>query len=302
MKKILVIYYSQSGQLRQLADSLFSGLSPDDQVQVDYYQIKPVKDFPFPWTPDEFFDTMPESVRGIPMALDMDNFPVEKKYDLVVLAYQVWYLSPSIPFSSFLQHEKARLFLKGKPVITLLGVRNMWVMAQERVRKMIAESGGRLVGNIVFFDRAHNLVSVITIVRWLIDGDKGPYKYLPEAGVSKKEIQGASRFAKPLACALQENDFDSLQTQWLALEGVRVQYPIMRMEKVASRIFYLFAGFVLKKGGAGNPNRISRIRFFKYYLYFVIFIVSPVASTVFLIKKWIFPKTARREKAFHEMV
>ncbi len=295
MKKILVIYYSQSGQLRQLADSIFSGLSFEDQVQVDYYQIKPVKDFPFPWTPDEFFDTMPESVRGIPMPLNLDDFPFDNAYDMIVFAYQVWYLSPSIPASSFLQHEKVKSFLQGKAVCTLLGVRNMWVVAQEKVKRLLVEADARLVGSLVFSDRNHNLVSVITIVRWLIDGNKGPYKYLPEAGVSKRDIIEASRFAEPLALALHKNNFDSLQSQWLALGGVRVQYPIMCMEKVASRIFYVFSGFVLKKGEAGNPKRIIRIRLFKYYLYFVIFVISPIAQFVFSVRQRLFSWRAKKE-------
>lgn len=295
MKKILVIYYSQSGQLPRLADSVFSGLSTADQVQVDYYPIKPVQDFPFPWPADAFFDAMPESVRGIPMALDMDDFPVNEQYHLVVLAYQVWYLSPSIPVSSFLQHEKARMFLRGKHVITLLGVRNMWVMAQEKVKILLKEAKAELVGNIVFSDRAHNLVSVITIVRWLIDGDKGPYRYLPEAGVSLDDMTEAARFGSPIVAALNQGVCCDLQQQLLDLGAVRVQYPIMRMEKVASRIFYAFAGFVRRKGGAGDPRRLGRIRLFKWYLYFVIFVVSPFAQFVFALRQMLFMRGVRQE-------
>jgi hypothetical protein len=293
MKKILVIYYSQTGQLKEIADSVFRHLG--NNVLVDYYRIKPINDFPFPWSSDEFFDTMPESVKGIPMELFLDDFHPDEKYDLVVLAYQVWYLSPSIPFYSFLQSKKAAEFLNGKKVITLLGVRNMWVFAQEKIRQTLKEYNAELVGNIVLVDKTNNLLSVATIIKWLMYGNKGPYRFLPEAGVSKQDIKEASKFSSSIEEALLSDNFSRLQPELLKKNAVPISYHVMKIEKNALRIFYKFASAILKKGDAGDKKRIFRVRVFKYYLLLAIYLLFPIASLVFMIKKALSPKTAEKE-------
>lgn len=300
MKKVLIIYYTQSGQLKDICDSVFNSLDDKENIIVDYYRIKPVQDFPFPWPSDEFFDSMPESVKGIPIELELDDFPSNKDYDLVVLAYQVWYLSPSIPFNSFLLSEKAKDFLRGKTVITILGVRNMWVFAQENVKRILKEYDSKLVGNIVLVDKTNNLVSVATIIKWLIKGNKGPYKYLPEAGVSQKDVRNASRFAKPIEEALLSDNFANLQNELLRNNAVIIKYHIVNIEKTALKIFHLFAGSILKKGKAGDRKRIRKVRLFKYYLLFAIYILFPLASLVHMIRKLLFVKSAKKQIKYYQ--
>ncbi len=59
----LVIYYSQTGQLKQIIDQV---LSPISQLcDIDVVEVKPMKPFPFPSTSYVFFDCMPESVQLI---------------------------------------------------------------------------------------------------------------------------------------------------------------------------------------------------------------------------------------------
>ncbi len=299
MKRILIIYYTQSGQLKQIADSLAGPLMSEGNIVVDYYRIKPVEDYPFPWPSDEFFDCMPESVQKVSIKLDLKDFPADIDYDLVILAYQVWYLSPAIPFSSFLKSEVAKAFLKGKKVITLLGVRNMWVMAQEYVRSVLKDYNAELVGNIVLADKAHNLVSVLTVIKWLIGGNKGPYNILPEAGVAEKDINLTSRFAEPIIKALNKNDYDNLQNELLELGAIDIKYHLVQMEKNAFRIFKIWARLIRKKGEAKNKKRLLRVRMFKYYLLFVIFVLSPLASIIFIIKRYLLYTRAKRQLEYY---
>ena len=56
----------------------------------------------FPWSVYEFLDVFPERFAN-PCALAPLKLTANERYDLVILAYQVWYLAPSIPMSSFLQ-------------------------------------------------------------------------------------------------------------------------------------------------------------------------------------------------------
>ncbi len=302
MKRVLIIYYTQSGQLKQIADSLAEPLIRDENIAVDYYRIKPVEDYPFPWTSDGFFDCMPESVEKVPVEINLDDFPAKNDYDLVILAYQAWYLSPAIPVSSFLKSDVARNFLAGRKVITLLGVRNMWVMAQEYVKGWIREHKAQLVGNIVLTDKAHNLVSVLTIKKWLMGGNKGPYNILPEAGVSEKDIKDASRFAGPVITALKNNDYEGLQDELIVLGAVGLKYHLMQMEKNALRIFRIWAKLIRKKGEAKNKKRRMRVRLFKYYLLFIIFVVSPAASAVFVVKRYLLYPLAKKQLRYYREV
>ena len=52
--RILVLYYTQSGQLRDILDSLLSQVG--GEADFTYAQIEPVTPFPFPWPATPFLD------------------------------------------------------------------------------------------------------------------------------------------------------------------------------------------------------------------------------------------------------
>ena len=80
MKRVLVVYYTQSGQLKEIIDSV---LSPLTEVTIDFLPIDTATPFPFPWTDDTFFDAFPESYLQIPQPLQPFNLP-HTDYDLVI--------------------------------------------------------------------------------------------------------------------------------------------------------------------------------------------------------------------------
>jgi hypothetical protein len=65
MKEVLVIYYSQTGQLFDILKNISSSIS-DANVNISYYEIVPKKKFPFPWTETEFYNAFPETFLQIP--------------------------------------------------------------------------------------------------------------------------------------------------------------------------------------------------------------------------------------------
>ena len=85
-----------------------------------------------------------------------------KRFDLVILAYQVWFLSPSLPVTAFLKSDAAKRLLRDTPVVTVIACRNMWLMAQEQVKAMLAACGARLVGNVALVDEAEGAIAVST--------------------------------------------------------------------------------------------------------------------------------------------
>ena len=269
MKRVLVVYYTQSGQLKEIIDSV---LSPLTEVTIDFLPIDTAEPFPFPWTDEAFFGAFPESYLQIPQPLKPFQL-AHTDYDLVILGYQVWYLSPSIPFNSFLQSETGKQLLQGKPVITVSGTRNMWVMAQQKVKKLLTECGAHLVGNIALTDRHHNHISVITIVQWLFSGDKNK-RYLgvfPKAGVADKDIQGASVYGTLIAPHLQTGDYTGLQQAIVAHGGVHYKRFLLSAEKKGNRLFGIWAKMIY-----GSKKRKFLLKCFRIYLYIAIWVLMPI--------------------------
>ncbi|MBZ5859134.1 hypothetical protein [Flavihumibacter profundi] len=290
-KNILVIYYTQSGQLSDIIRNMLKLVS--NEAEITTVEYKPVQDFPFPWTSEQFFDAMPECVKEIPVELKPLQIP-DKTYDLVIFGYQPWFLSPSIPTSSFLQSSYAAV-LSGKPVITVVGSRNMWLNAQEKVKGALQKIGARHVGNIVLADTNHNLISLFTIIRWTFTGRKEAKGLLPEAGVQTRDIEGASRFGPIILDALKTGQFDNLQQKLLDSGAVHLKPTLIVLEKRAITNFRKFATYIREKGERGNPARMPRVKLFKRLLLTGIFVLSPIsgltARLISLFKK----KTFRRQ-------
>ena len=292
MKRVLVVYYTQSGQLKEIIDSV---LSPLTEVTIDFLPIDTATPFPFPWTGDTFFDAFPESYLQIPQPLQPFNLS-HTDYDLVILGYQVWYLSPSIPFNSFLQHPEAKKLLSGKPVITISGTRNMWVMAHQKVKKLLTDCGAHLVGNIALTDRHHNHISVITIVQWLFSGDKNK-RYLgvfPKAGVADKDIQGASVYGTLIAQHLQTGNYNGLQQAIVAHRGVHYKRFLLSAEKKGNRLFGIWAKMIY-----GSKKRKFLLKCFHIYLYIAIWVLMPIVWLLYwLTYPLFFWKVERDKKKF----
>ncbi len=300
-KKVLVVYYSQTGQLREIVDSIMSPLKASSEIALTVEEIRPKTPFPYPWTSDEFFQAMPESVRGIACELQPLSLNGQEHFDLIIIAWQPWYLSPSIPIHAFFQHETAKKLLAGKPVITIIGSRNMWIMAHERIREYLKPMQAKLVGNIVLYDKAPNLLSVVSIIRWLFTGKKERYlKIIPPAGISDEDIRNSSKFGDIILDSIQRNDMEHIRPSLVKAGAVDVLPSLVMIEKRGKIFFRLWAAFILKKGGYGDPARITRVRLFKYYLLTVLYIVSPFASLLYYIIKPFRKKALQRQISLYQ--
>lgn len=284
MKNVLVIYYSQSGQLEDIAKSIARPFLQDDSVQLDFYEIRTVHSFPFPWRSDNFFNVFPETFQQIPEEIHPPaKYILEKKYDLILFHYQVWYLTPSIPINSFLKSPYAEIVLRDTSVVTVSGSRNMWAKAQDKVKTLLVHNGAKLVGNIALTDRHHNMVSVVTIVDWLFSGIKRKaYGLLPLPGVAQKEIDGAFKYGETILSSLKANNFDLLQSTLLAQGAVDYKFFLVSMDKKANRMFHIWSTLILRS----PKKRKILVTCFKYYVIFAIYFLSPI---VFLIELLLFP-------------
>ena len=275
--KIAVFFYTQTGQILEILKSLLTPLESEG-CEVIYKQIEPVEPFPFPWTSDKFYQAFPESRQGIPCDLKKIDYSDVNDADLIILGLQPWFLSPSIPISSFLQDPEAKKFLNGRMLVTVVGSRNMWVSCHDNLNWYFTLSNTNWIGNITLEDKHNNLVSVLTIFRWLIGGVKKKTKYLPEAGVSQSDIDNIQILSPIILETLKSKDYMSLQKKIVDNGGTVFHYGLYQTEKVGHKIFGFWSKFVLKKGEFNDPARAFRLKLFKHYLMFVIFVVSPIAS------------------------
>ncbi|EMY3554197.1 dialkylresorcinol condensing enzyme DarA [Flavobacterium psychrophilum] len=300
MKNILVIYYSQSGQLESIARNIAKPLLNSDEVNVVFHEIQLEKPFPFPWNKDAFFDAFPESFLQIPTSLKpVPTEILNTKFDLILLHYQVWYLSPSIPINSFLKSSEAKTLFNNTPVVTISGSRNMWVMAQEKIKVLLKSNNAQLKGNIALVDRVGNLISVITIVEWMFSGVKKKYLGIfPLPGVSEKDIVESSKFGEIIFKNLQNNNFDNLQAQLLESKAVKISSYLVKVDKTANKIFNKWSNIINNK----KQSRKTWLKIFNIYLWLAIWLISPIVYILHLFLYPFYIKKIRREKAYYQGV
>jgi hypothetical protein len=292
MKKLLVVYYSQSGQLEQIVRSILAPLSESGQVELTYECLRPEKPYPFPWPAIEFADAFPESLQQIPCRLAPLRTNPDEYFDGVILAYQVWYLSPSIPISSFLQSVQAARLLSGRPVVTLIGCRNMWLLAHEKVKKHLVQNRGVPAGNIVLMDRAPNLLGIVSIAAWMLTGVKERFLGIfPHPGVADEEIRGARKFGSILLDAFSRNELTDLQSRLNRAGAVTVVPAYILFEQRIAKVFNIWAQFIRRKGGPGNVARKPRLRVFIAYLFAAVFMLAPLATGV----TWVLQKIKKKK-------
>ena len=300
MKNVLVIYYSQSGQLESIARNIAKPLVDSDKINVVFYEIQLEKPFPFPWDKEAFFDAFPESFLQIPT--ELKPVPTEilnQKFDLILLHYQVWYLSPSIPINSFLKSSEAKSLFNNTPVVTISGSRNMWVMAQEKIKVLLKNNNAQLKGNVALVDRVGNLISVITIVEWMFSGVKKKYLGIfPLPGVSEKDIVDSSKFGEIILKNLQNNNFNNLQTQLLENNAVKISSYLVKVDKTANKIFNKWSNII-------NNNKQSRkiwLKIFNIYLWLAIWLISPIVYILHVFSYPFFINKIRRERIYYQGV
>lgn len=273
-QRVLAIYYTQTGQLGEIMDRFTAPLTQAG-VTVETVLLKPNPVFPFPWTSDTFFGEMPDCVLSVPRGLEPFTLGASR-YDLVILGYTPWFLSPSIPTNSLLQDPALAAVLKDTPVITVTGCRNMWISAHIRLRAMLEARGARLVGNIALVDRHMNLVSLLTIMHWLFGGKKDRWRnILPVPGVSQSDIDRMSVYGGFTARALADGRWDALQPALVDAGAVDVKPHLLFIERNGARIFGIWASVIVRK-----RNRKPWLRAFKWYIMFALFLLGPLVYLI----------------------
>jgi hypothetical protein len=301
VKRVLLVHFSQTGQLARVSRRLVAPLAEAGDVELVEEVLRPLRPYPFPWSFWRFLDAMPESVLLDPPALAPLSVRPEEHFDLIILAYQVWYLAPSGPITAFLKSDAGRRLLRGRPVVTVIACRNMWLVAQETVKRLIAEAGGRLCDNAVFTDCGGTLATLVTTPRWMLTGRRDAFLGLPAAGVGDEEIAGADRFGRALLAALRVGRERDGAPMLAGLGAASVDSRLIFSERAGHRAFSVWSRVIRLGGRPGSAARLPLLALFCVYLVAMILVIVPPSL---LVQRLLRPLLARRlesQRAYFEL-
>ncbi len=280
VKRVLVPVYSQTGQLADITRRIIEPLQAAPGISVHVELLRPTKPYPFPWSFFQFLDAFPESAHMVPPMLEPLSLTGDEEFDLVILPYQVWFLAPSLPVTAFLQHPVAARLLAGRPVVTVIACRNMWLLAHEKLKKMLAACGARLMDNVVFVDPSPTMASLVTTPLWMLTGQRDYVKALPPAGVTPEEIAGAARFGRALRDALAQGGERGAGPLLAGLKAVDSNPHLLFSEQAATRSFYVWGKLVRFAGAPGQLRRRPVLLLYAIFLVTLVLTVVPLSLLV----------------------
>lgn len=294
VKRVLVVEYSQTGQLSAVLDSLLAPLqAPGSGVTVHRERLCPEPAYPFPWPFWRFLDQFPETVAQESVALAPLAVAADAAFDLVILGYPIWYLSPPPPLVSFLRSEAGRRLVRGRPVVTLTACRNMWLMAQEDVKALLREAGARHCDHVALVDPGSALATFVTTPRWMWTGRKDAFLGFPPAGITTEQICACRRFGAALRQALARDEEQLAGPLLRGLRACTVDARLIASERVGKRSFRIWSRLLRACGGPGTPLR--RVVLAGYLVFLLTLIVTVVPITMLL--KWALRPLLQRKLA-----
>jgi hypothetical protein len=183
--------------------------------------------------------------------------------------------------------------IRGKPVVTLIGCRNMWLMAQERMKAKIEALGGHLIDNVALVDLAHMAATFISTPMWMLTGKRGPFLNgkVPRAGVPADEIARAARFGEALARQLPDRRTDDYSSMLKGLSAVSINEGLIASEAIARRSFRVWGGLLRS---LGNRQSITRRLVLGLYVLFLITLILTVVPISAVLKRILAPLTRTR--------
>lgn len=248
-KRAVVFYYSQTGQLTETIDA-FTGPLVDAGWSIRRVRIDPASPYPFPWPLRTFFGVFPECVDP-EASIDLATPSHELRSDpdeLVILAYQVWYLAPSPPARTLL--DKHPDIFAGRTVLSLIACRNMWYSAAVEVHRRLGELGAHPAGVVAAIDTAPQFVTFVTTLRWLLRGQREGRGRFGRAGVGEAELDRVRECGNSWATAA----FDP--------PGAVVTYPTAAADLLAGRAFRRWGSLIRAASRRGPALRAAGIAAF----------------------------------------
>jgi hypothetical protein len=168
---------------------------------IRWVDVRPRDAFPFPWPVRRFFGAFPAVVDPeavVELVEPSSGFDTAAD-ELVILAYQVWYLAPSLPIRSLLKTHPETV--RDRSVVSLIACRNMWYSAAIEMSGLLKSAGARRVDVVAATDTRGSSTSLVTTLRWLLTGKRAPFLWFGRAGVGDDELARVSAVGHDIAAA-----------------------------------------------------------------------------------------------------
>jgi hypothetical protein len=284
---ILVLYYSQTGKTRDIVDCYLDPLKGHPNINIDIVEIEPQSPFPFPWPMLHFFSIVPETVYMNPVPLKEINFDVNKKYDLIVLGCQVWFLSPSLPISSMLQHSENKVF-RNTPVMLILTCRKMWFQTYLDIERKLKELDSWIYEKAVVTVSGSQLGTLFRTRDNLLKR-AGEYKDTDSSRTWKfnqEELDMVKKKGRELVAVYEASKGDMssifLKKHKVQEETIEETY---KQEKVAKNYFFFTGKYIQRYSKPVGPMRTIFTSIFTVFFMILIFLGLPLSLLSSKIKR-----------------
>lgn len=209
--KVLVLFYSFSGQTRGLIHHLVDSLE-EQGVMVHVERLKPRKQLRFP------IGSVGATLRMMLVTLFRWTMEIEaldascyEDYDLIILAGPTWSYNPSGPVLGLLRQFGKKVFA-GKVVVPLISCRGYWRAHWLGLRHLLRKQGATVPNVIVFTHPVKEPWRTVGVFLKL--AGKVPERlfgdHYPRYGHSREQLEQAFQFGRQIAEALRQNK--SLET------------------------------------------------------------------------------------------
>jgi hypothetical protein len=275
--RILLVYYSQSGEAARIADALAKSLhTPDMELVTE--RLRPKVDYPFPWrSVGRFFDVLPECHLGPLPELEVPRFDPDQRFDLIIFVYQVWFLAPSLPVQSFLQSPAARV-LRNTKVLTISVSRNMWHSASETMKGLLQQCGALHIDNAAVTHQGPAWATFITTPRALLFGKTAPFwGIFPAAGIGERELARVMFFGEAIRRQLDTLPRADAGPLLRGLGAIHVNRRYVLADLLGWYWFRAWAHFLKLLGRFGPLPRRAGVYCFVVCLVFAIVVAIPLS-------------------------
>jgi len=282
MKKILVIYYSNSGDVKSVLASLLQPLQAAS-FEVTWQPLSPIPPYPFPWQGGRFFEVFPDALGGdLPLLAPLE-FDPDTDFDLVIIGWQVWFLRPSPPIQAFFRSHHAKV-LSGKRVIAVGCSRQMWRSAYLHLTKEVTDRGGHLMDNIAVTHRG-GFSTFITTPHMLTTGKRDGVLFLPGTELDPASVGTHSELGRRIRDASER--WRDLQSGGLlrGLETAKYAENYALAEKIGNAYMCAWGYAARLIGGRGTWSRSIAARVFGLLLLLLILIIVPITLILTSIAK-----------------
>lgn len=296
--RVWVIYYSQTGDSAAVAREFaepFRAAGHDVLIE----PIRLAADYPYPWrSPLRFFSVLPECLLGPPPEIEPLTASADFVADLIILVYQAWFLSPSLPVQGLLASLSAER-LRDHSVITVTVSRQMWLSASERMKRLLQHVGARHRDNVSVVHQGAPWATFVTAPRSLLFGQREPFWIFPAAGLSAAALDRVRRLGVTACERWSQRRIEDGRPLLTGAGAVDVNQRYLIPECLG---WYLFMAWAYLLKGMGRFGRIPRALGTLGFIGFLVSAVVVGIPLVWLVSTLAWPILRSRVRAYAEVL